>query len=103
MEVEALNLGGYQAFIESYPRVVVHFWADWNLHDKEMRERLNELAKHYGNSIKFASFDTSPEVHWEKCNELDIKAIPALVFYNKGKHYKTVVGLSNRENTETEL
>jgi thioredoxin-like negative regulator of GroEL len=103
MEVETIDISSYQSFIETYPHTAIHFWADWNLIDKKMREILNELSVAYAGAIKFAAFDTLPEAHWEKCRELGLSNLPALVLYKNGKHLQTLIGLGMKEKIKVDL
>jgi thioredoxin 1 len=101
--MEIKNINEYQAFVEFYPRVVVHFRASWNQYDEDMHKRLSELSEIYAGSIKITSFDTSPEEHWEKCRELQISNLPSLVFYKHGRLIDKAVGLGTENKTKADL
>jgi thiol-disulfide isomerase/thioredoxin len=97
MGIELVDTNDYQSFVESYPHVVIHFWADWNLYERDIRERLSDMSEIYADSIKFGSFDTSPKQHWEKCHELHILNLPTLVFYKHGEVLNIATGLESIE------
>ncbi|HXM35274.1 MAG TPA: thioredoxin family protein [Pyrinomonadaceae bacterium] len=99
MEVCELNAGNYDSFVEANARVVIHFWAAWNLVDEQMTQPLTELTKTYGNSIAFASFDTSLDEHADICRKLKLLNLPALVLYKHGKHFETALGMGDTEGT----
>ena len=73
--------------------VVLHFWAEWDLLDRTMDERLGKVIHGCSDRIFFGSFDTDPKDHWATCNELRLKNLPALVAFVNGKHLETTHGL----------
>ena len=97
MAIVALDATSYNTLVESNNRVVVHFWADWNRIDEQMRERLEEVNTSYGALIAFASFDTSPEEHFEICRRVRLVNLPSLCLYRSGKLVETIVGLGDRQ------
>ena len=105
MEVGKLTIAGYESFLSSHGRVVVHFWADWNRYDDAVRESLEALAKSHSDMVAFASFDTSPKEHWDKCIELKIAGLPVLILYKDGKQFETLRGvdLQSRDHIESGL
>src|SRR4051812_9307491 len=76
---------------EAFPVLVLHYWAMWDLHDREMDKRLGVLRDEYAGRICIRSCDTDrPE------NQPFIQAIaniPALGCFIRGKWFKSLIGL----------
>jgi hypothetical protein len=82
--VQAEDLG-------KYPVLVLHCWAVWDLHDREMSRRLNVVTGKY-DRICFRSCDTDVPANLPFfLNRL--ANIPALLCFIRGEWFETVIGL----------
>lgn len=75
--------------------VVLHYWAVWNMIDREMDKRIAMLREEYRDRICFRSCDVDcaenqPFIH-------GIANIPALGCFIRGKWFQTVIGLRSLE------
>lgn len=102
MDVTQLHIEQYMAFIISKPIVVIHFWAEWNLYDIEQRENLSRVDPNYAYDVRFGAVDIDDSKCWDLAKALKVK-VPALVYYQDGKHIETVIGLCSKESIETKL
>jgi thioredoxin-like negative regulator of GroEL len=73
------------------PVRVLHYWAIWNLHDREMDRRLAALRHEYGDRICFRSCDIDRAVN--KSSVRGIANIPALGCFVRGKWHESLIGL----------
>ncbi|HAO22605.1 MAG: thioredoxin [Desulfobacteraceae bacterium IS3] len=87
--------------LKSDKPVLVDFWAPWCGPCKAIAPTVEQLAKDYGDKVKFA-----------KCNVDDnpvsprtygIKAIPTLVFFKDGKVAETITGMVPKAKLEDAL
>jgi hypothetical protein len=80
---------------DTCPVLVVHYWAVWDLHDREMDERLAPLREAYADRICFRSCDTDrpenqPFIH-------GIATVPALGCFIRGTWHQSLIGLRSVE------
>jgi thioredoxin 1 len=103
MDITAVTAQEYPTFVTSASIVLIHFWADWNLYDTEMHDRLASIDASNSAFVKIGSFDTSPEDNWAICREVGVKGLPSLVYYLNGNYAKTTVGLQSTETIQGSL
>src|SRR5262249_25834498 len=103
MKIVSVSAKEYWEFIESSPIVVIHFWADWNRYDDQMRERLAAVNPVYERIVSVGAFDTTPEEGWNICRQVGIVNLPALVYYRNGDHVRTEMGLKPIKEIEANL
>ena len=86
---------------EACPVLVLHYWAIWDLLDREMDKRLAVLREEYADRICFRSCDTDRAE-----NEPFIQGIanlPALGCFIRGKWFKSLIGLRPVEELRSAL
>ena len=89
-----LTSASFVSFVEANRHAVVHFWAEWNPCDAEMKDSLeNRVPGNISTKIAFGSFDTGPAEHWAICREHRVLNLPFLEFYRDGELVKTLIGL----------
>jgi hypothetical protein len=81
--------------------LVLHYWAIWNLIDREMDKRLATLREEYADRVFFRSCDTDraenqPFIH-------GVGNLPALGCFIAGKWFKTLVGLRTDQELRSAL
>jgi thioredoxin-like negative regulator of GroEL len=77
------------------PVVVLHYWAVWDLIDREMDARLRALREEYAGRILFKSCDIDRSEN--KPFIQGIANIPALGCFIRGKWFKSLIGLRSAE------
>ena len=86
----------FQDFVRANRFVVIHFRADWNLYDAEMKAILeSQTPAGTGDPIALGTFDTEPAEHHDICREHKIRNIPFLAFYRDGVLVHTLTGMRN--------
>lgn len=78
--------------------VVSVFWTESSLDCYPMARLMVKMADEYGNRIKFVNIniDENPDI----AKELNIIAIPTVIFYKKGQAVSTIKGLQQAEIQE---
>jgi len=103
MEAALVSPEMYLDFIKSKPVAVIHFWASWNRSDDEMKARLKQIGASFSDQVAMGSVDTDQEEMWDLVKKLKVLNLPALVYYKNGEHIETTIGLSTKEQIETNL
>ncbi len=76
--------------------IVVDFYSTWCIPCQKMMPIINDLAKHFGEKIKFVKINVSQ--NQEIASMFDIQSIPTFVLMQKGKEIKRIVGGRDFEN-----
>src|SRR4051794_26417561 len=79
------------ADFDACPIVVVHYWAIWNLHDRDMDQRLLAVRDSYADRICFRSCDVDQRENQRFIHKLG--NIPALGCFIRGKFCESLIGL----------
>jgi len=84
--------------IQSDKPAVVDFWAPWCGPCKAIGPVIEELAKTYGDQIKFTkcNVDDNPVTP----GKFGIKAIPTLIFFKEGKVVDQITGMVAKSKLE---
>jgi thioredoxin len=84
--------------IQSDKPAVVDFWAPWCGPCKAIGPVIEELAKNYGEQIKFTkcNVDDNPITP----GKFGIKAIPTLIFFKEGKVVDQITGMVAKSKLE---
>lgn len=70
--------------------IVVDFYSTWCIPCQKMMPIINDLAKHFGEKIKFVKINVSNNS--ELASMFDIQSIPTFSFLQKGTEVKRIVG-----------
>ena len=84
--------------LESKIPVVLVFWTDWCPHCHRMAPLMAEMVDKYGDRIKFVNINV--DENRDIAKELNIIAIPTVIFYKKGQAVSTIKGLQQAEIQE---
>lgn len=77
------------------PILVLHYWAVWDLIDREMDERLGTLRDEYGDRVCFRSCDVDREQNNSYLQ--GVENVPALGCFIRGKWIQSLIGLRSVE------
>ena len=86
---------------EACPVLVLHYWAIWDLHDREMDKRLAALRDEYAGRIGFRSCDV--DCAENRSFTQGIATIPALGCFIRGKWFKSLIGLGSEQELRSLL
>jgi thioredoxin 1 len=70
--------------------VVVDFYAGWCGPCQKMAPKMEELARRFDGKLVIAKVDTEANRSWAQ--KFEVKKIPTLIFFNKGKAIKRETG-----------
>lgn len=73
---------------------VVHYWAIWDLHDREMDGRLAAICPDYDGRINFRSCDVDRPENRRFLS--DIANVPTIGSYFRGLRFKVTVGVRSK-------
>lgn len=76
----------------SSQRLVIHFWAKWNTHDRVMDERLQQPMARFSDRVTFRSLDIDRTDLRDICTEAGVLNVPSLALYTAGVLSQTFVG-----------
>jgi len=99
MSVEHFTAHTFQdQVLNSDKPVLVDFWAEWCMPCKFIAPTVQELAKEYGDQMKFGKLnvDENPSI----ASQYGISGIPSLLVYKGGKVVDTVVGAVPKPHLE---
>ena len=83
------------------PVLVLHYWAIWDHHDREMDKRLAVLREEYVNRICFRSCDVDGAENQSFIQ--GVANIPALGCFIRGKWFKSLIGLRSEQELRSVL
>src|SRR5437762_2211766 len=102
-QTQGIDLATLPKALVRHPLVVVHFWAVWNLHDREMDEILQGLMPRYAGRVEFRSLDVDIAEGHDFCRGCRILNLPALAAFVRGVWIETLIGLRQRVELEDRL
>jgi len=80
-----------------YSRLVVHFWAKWDAHDRNMDANLRTAIEHFNRCVQFRSLDIDiPQLH-DVCRDAGVVNVPSLAFYSGGIVDGLLVGVRDSD------
>lgn len=79
--------------IESGQPLAIHFWAQWDAHDKEVDKTLAAIAPRLAGWVDLYSCDIEDQANHQWCSELDIYAIPCVIVFAGGAARHRIVGM----------
>lgn len=89
-----LTSESFDEFVRTHALVVVHFWAEWNGYDAEMKRFLETgLPDELGRSAAIAKVDMDASGNAELCVRHRIIQLPFVAFYRDAVLFESVTGL----------
>lgn len=79
-----------QEVLKSKKPVLVDFWADWCGPCKMIAPHLDELAREYGDTIKFAKLDVDRNPVMSQ--RYQVRSIPTFILFEGGQPAQTITG-----------
>lgn len=95
-EVPKLTKQNYHEGIASSKYVVVDVFADWCGPCKRLAPILEALSEESGERVKFRKLEADEE-NQELLSELNVRALPTLIFYKDGKEVSRSSGFKDKE------
>ncbi len=87
--------------IDSNIPVLIDFWASWCGPCQMMGPVFEQVSEQYKGKVSFVKLST--EDHPELAGKFEIRGIPTLVFYHKGKEVDRLVGFRQKNELITEV
>ncbi|HUV24805.1 MAG TPA: thioredoxin [Methanomassiliicoccales archaeon] len=81
-----------------YDKLVIDCWAEWCGPCKMIKPAVEELAETYQDSIAFGTLDV--DMNPNTSNEMDIMAIPTILYFKDGKLVDETVGVVPKQAIE---
>lgn len=91
----------YQTVIKSEVPVLVDFWATWCRPCAMIAPLLDELAKEYGDKIKFTRLDVDQNPN--TAAQYHIMSIPTLIIFKNGEPATHIVGFRPKSELKKSL
>lgn len=99
--MKSLNKQEFKEMLAQDKPVVVDFWASWCMPCKMLAPIFEELAEFYGNRVKLVKVSTEEEP--EIAQEYEIRGIPSIIIFNKGKEVQRITGLMPKEQLKQKI
>jgi len=81
--------------LQKHPALVVDFWAEWCGPCRKIGPVIEELAQEFAGKVTFGKCNT--DENQQLAMQLDISAIPNIVFFSHGKVVDRVIGAYPKE------
>jgi hypothetical protein len=75
------------------PRLIIHFWAKWDAHDRNMDANLRPSIERFDGFVEFRSLDVDLPQSNDVCRDAGIANVPSLAFYIQGNVDRILVGV----------
>ena len=85
------------------PRVVIHFWAPWNIYDRKFDISFRPVVQRLQRMVTFRSMNVDLPSCTDAFTLDDVLNIPSLAFYNDGTRHHTTVGMRPTAEIEDEV
>ena len=86
----ALTDKSFAAFTSANKFALIHFWAEWNRYDDELKATLEGGVP---SQVPIGTLDTDPLEHHDLCRSHQVRNLPFLALYRDGVLVTTVTGL----------
>ncbi|HEY0429446.1 MAG TPA: thioredoxin family protein [Pyrinomonadaceae bacterium] len=103
MPEEIKSVEDFNSFIRAKGVVIIHFWAEWNRLDNEMKEILKELEFEFGRKVKFYSLDVDQPHLFDLLRNLRLSGVTALAYFKDGNKIALEVSLKNKEYVQNKI
>lgn len=93
----------FEEVVSKHRLVVLHFRASWNEYDKQMDSVFEEIESEHAGRIFFGSVDTDDQNHWQRCKQLRLLNLLAIVSFANGEHMETLIGVRTKEEMSKKI
>ena len=99
--VHTLDTTNFPAMLNSQPRLVVDFWAEWCGPCRMVAPVIEELSKEMAGIVTFGKCNTdkNPRI----AGGFGISAIPTIILFSQGRVADTIVGAYPKEAIRTRI
>ena len=80
--------------------LIIHCWAKWNSVDREMDNLLSQVIPQFQQCVVFRSLDVDQSEFHDICHDAGVANIPALIFYNGGDLFQTLIGWQQQSKSD---
>jgi len=81
--------------LRNHPALVIDFWAEWCGPCRRVAPAIEELAQEFAGKVTFGKCNT--DYNQQLATQLNISAIPNIVFFSHGKMVDRVIGAYPKE------
>ena len=94
-EVIRIDQAHIEEILKTHPALVIDFWAEWCGPCRRVAPVIEELAQEFAGKVTFGKCDT--EENRQFAIEMNISAIPNIVFFSRGKMVDRIIGAYPKE------
>jgi len=94
-EVIRIDQAHIEEILKTHPALVIDFWAEWCGPCRRVAPAIEELAQEFAGKVTFGKCDT--EENRQFAIEMNISAIPNIVFFSHGKMVDRIIGAYPKE------
>ena len=94
-DVIPVNQAHIEEILNKHPALVIDFWAEWCGPCRRVSPAIEELAQEFAGKVTFGKCNTDENQQFAM--EMDISAIPNIVFFSHGKMVDRIIGAYPKE------